>query len=307
MIQKGCLGTCWYGKYHYLEPWVGCENNCYYCYGRFRSIVKDTLGKFGASFEIPVPLGEPERMLGEIREGLKRDAVRIVKLSRYTDIFTPVFVNNGLAHDILKILCESDVERVIITSKSIPDKKIMSLMEKYRGKFSYNAALRPANKIEVEPGTEDVRDRIEAASAVNEMGIMTTVHLDPLIAGLDDVSRIESLLQDLQRHKLRRVMFSFLLLTADMIALFQSKIGGEVLSRVLGNYELEEKKQYLPRQEETVYFSLKPEVLESLVSAIGGRLAGMGFDFVLCSLKNKGTSQSVRSAHCPMCNGTFYA
>ena len=43
LFSPGCLGTCWYGKYHYVEPWAGCSHGCQYCYARLRTPVIDKL------------------------------------------------------------------------------------------------------------------------------------------------------------------------------------------------------------------------------------------------------------------------
>jgi len=130
LFKKGCLGTCWYGKYHYLEPWIGCEHNCLYCYAKYRIIIKKELIKRKISFNNPETLFDRKKLIEKIKKTAFSGKIKILKLSRFTDIFTPKYVSNGLSFEILEILALSPIERIIITTKGIPSNEIINIMKK---------------------------------------------------------------------------------------------------------------------------------------------------------------------------------
>ncbi|KKU12116.1 MAG: hypothetical protein UX17_C0056G0002 [Parcubacteria group bacterium GW2011_GWC2_45_7] len=144
LFVPGCIGTCWYGKYHYMEPWAGCAHDCPYCYARFRSPVKNSVKNLGASFNGPRPLFPEAELLDRIEKEANSGKINILKLCRFTDMFTPEFVENGLAFKVLSVLVKSKVKRIIITTKGLPDAKLLGLIAANPEKFSYNAAVRPS-------------------------------------------------------------------------------------------------------------------------------------------------------------------
>lgn len=305
IIKKGCIGTCWHGKYHYLEPWVGCENSCLYCYAQFRSEVHTELKRFNTVFSKPFLLGKHD--FQDVKYLLQDQNVNTLKLSRFTDIFSSSFVKNKQAYNLLKVLCESEVKRIIITTKGIPDEDILALITEYKEKFSYNAAVRPVYSAALEPGTMPNEDRIAAAARLNRAGVKTTIHLDPLIVGIDDIENSERLFLRLQAAGLYRLMFSFLLLNDGIIHRFKEGLDAPVLERVLAAYDLEVDRQYLPNQEETTYYSLNNAILTGFVRQLTDLLTKMDFKHVICSLKNKDNPDIAKLDNCNFCNGAFYA
>jgi len=308
LVAKGCLGTCWYGKYHYVEPWAGCEHGCLYCYARFRKAVQASLAELGTGYEKPVPLFPYDELPRRILETVTSLGVKIVKLSRFTDILTPAHVASGLSYEVLGALVRSPVERIILTTKGVPDARIVGLMARNPGKFSYNAALRADPGLGLEPGLRSPGERMTAAEAVRRSGVKTTVHLDPVIAGIDDDSAVlVPFLKKLKRKGLMRVMFSYLLLSDEIVALFRERLAPEVVDRVLQAYDKEARSQRLPRQSDTVYFTTRPEAKRRSTEGFADALRGLGFDFVLCSLKSAKGKEREEAKGCPVCDGTFYA
>lgn len=302
MFTKGCLGTCWYGKYHYLEPWTGCSHGCLYCYARSRGNIKASLAELGTAFETPVPAFPADELPRRVLEEAAREKVSIVKLSRFTDILAPEHVRSGLSLAVLEALVRSPVERIIITTKGVPDERIVSLIGRNPAKFSYNAAVRPDTSLGLEPGLRPSGERLAAAAAVARTGALTTMHLDPMVPGFDDDPELlRPFLKGAKKKGLRRAMFSYLLLTDDIIAFLRQKLAGPALERVLAPFDMGRKRQMLPNQEDTVSILLRPEVRRRSVEAVAGLLRGLDFEFVLCSLK------SAQAGSAPLCDGTFYA
>ncbi|GAB4033715.1 MAG: hypothetical protein Fur0012_13610 [Elusimicrobiota bacterium] len=307
LFKKGCLGTCWYGKYHYLEPWAGCEHECFYCYARFRGAVKSGLKKIKASFSTPKTLFPRKELLKKIKSAAFSGRIKIVKLSRFTDIFTPRFVASGLSFEILDILSASPVERIIITTKGVPSPQILSLMESRPHKFSYNFAVRPSNSFKLEENILEEKLRLSAASRAASSGILTTAHLDPFIATVDDGPCLGHLLKRLKKSGIKRAMFSYLLVSREILNYFEKKLGRKKTLAIEGLYDFSMERKYLPGQEDTFYFSLKPEVKAASVKKTARALRENGFEFVLCSLKSaRGASQCGLNRE-NICDGKFYA
>ena len=308
LVEKGSLGTCWYGKYHYVEPWVGCSHGCQYCYARLRTPVIDKLRELETVYENPRPLFPAQELPLRIANAVRREGVQIVKLCRYTDIMNPAFVQSGLTYEILSALAKSPVRRIIVTTKGLPDDRLLALMREYKAKFSYNAAARPATDFALEPHLPPLADRLAAAAVLRRGGVQTTIHLDPLMAGIDDeMVKLRPFLDDLRRRGLLRVMFSYLLLSDPILKRLREKLPPRLLDRIVAAYDLTRLDRYLPRDEETAYYSTRPELKRASVNKVAGALRELGFEFVLCSLKSTPGPERGQYRDAKPCDGTFYA
>ena len=307
LFAPGALGTCWHGRYHYFEPWVGCDHDCLYCYARFRRVVQDVVG--GGEFAAARPFLPPEDLLTAVRSRLTAGDIRILKLSRYTDFFLPRFLADGLAARVLQALLASPVERIIVTTKGVPDRACLDLMAASPRKVSYNVVAKPEGRLRLEgPAVPPVADRLRAAAWLQERGLQVTVHLDPLLVGVEDgEADLRRFLGDLTAAGLRRVMFSYLLVNPPMIAAFRARLGDAETDRLLEVFDIGADRQYLPAEAETVYFSVKPSLRRASTERVASLLRDGGFSFVLCSLKNRGPEAAVDRQVCPLCDGTFYA
>lgn len=314
LFSPGPLGTCWYGKYHYLEPWVGCEHACPYCYARSRNVVNNTLSEKQTQFNKPVPLYPEETLLKLIKEKADSGEINILKLSRYTDIFTPSFVENGLSFKILNILAKSKINRIIITSKGLPDEKIIKLMADNKDKFSYNAAARPSADLKDSPlrpfdaNLKPLNLRMEAAAKVAASGVKTAIHLDPFVAGYDDTDEaLNTFFDMLKKLKLNRVMFSYLLLSEGIMGSMRQALGKDFLDKLANDYNFVGTHTVLPNQEDTASQSLKNEIIKKSVEKTAGELDKREFEFVLCSLKSVRGLDVTKYKRNMICDGTFYA
>ena len=314
LFSPGSLGTCWYGKYHYMEPWVGCAHACPYCYARTRAAVTNSLEDRGTTFEKPALLMERSELLREIERETGSGRLEILKLCRYTDIFTPEFVADGLALEILRILANSRVRRIILTTKGLPDEALIQLMIAHREKFSYNLAARPSCVVEgsvlagFDAGLTPLEPRLEAGGRLAAAGVQTTVHMDPFVAGLDDADQaLLPFLDRLKRHRLHRVMFSYLLFSNRIMPTMEAAVPAEALEEIMASYDFAGAHKVLPGQEETASYSLRNDVIRDSVEKTATILQERGFDFVLCSLKSVRGLSTRKFSRSMLCDGKFYA
>lgn len=306
----GCLGTCWYGNYHYLEPFTGCEHDCVYCYAKGRSEVSRRLEKLHTPFTQPSCGLSQQEALAAMRREIDADpSIHTIKLSRYTDIFCKKFVDNGYSYAVLKMLCQHpQIKRLIITTKGVPNDEIMDLIRQYPAKFSYSAAIKPAARICMETNVPPREERIRRAAQAQQAGALVTVHMDPLIAGVEDTQEVlRPFLQSLKDAGLKRVMFSYLLYDYTIAKNIVAAFGEEFFLSLKKNY-LHNDRQLLPNQTETTYYALKHNVKLQSIRRVAQLLKEYGFEFVVCGLKSsdKDDITAVKS-FCPVCNGKFYA
>ena len=307
LISDGCLGTCWYGKYHYIEPWVGCEFNCAYCYARFRSPVTEKIKALNTCFTKPVPLMDEDLLLKTLAEQIVERNVEIAKLSRYTDVFSPTMVKNGFSYKVFKTLVDSPIRRIILTTKGVPDERIKDLFIKNKHKISYNLAAKPVTAFPFEGEIPPLKERLEAAAEMSRNGVLTTVHMDPVIAGVEDKDELlRGFLRLLKKYNLNRVMFSYLLINDQILSILRDRFGEGVAAQLLTLFE-ERPRQVLPSEEETTYMSYKPEIKKESIDRMSRLLTEMEFDFVLCSLKSGKGKLKINTTECPLCDGEFYA
>lgn len=314
LFSPGSLGTCWYGRYHYLEPWAGCGHACPYCYARSREAVRTSLVALDTTFERPALLMERGALLARIAEEANSGRIDTLKLCRYTDLFTPDLVAEGLPFEILEILVASRVRRLILTTKGVPDARTVRLMEERREKFSYNAAARPSAMLPESPlagfdaGLAPLEERLEAAARLNRAGVQTTVHMDPFVAGVDD--RDDALLpflETLRRHGLDRVMFSYLLFSSRALDDIAAAVPAVALEEIKAGYDFSTTRQVLPRQEDTDSHALRNDVLKESVEKVATALQEGDFQFVLCSLKSVKGLDARKFPRAMLCDGKFYA
>lgn len=307
LFKKGCLGTCWYGKYHYMEPWIGCSHDCPYCYARFRKNVNYKLKEIKTTFTKPKLFMDERDLLNEIKKVSFSGKINILKLSRFTDFFIPEFIRNGLVLEILNILVKSKIKRIIITTKGIGDDKIANIIRKNKEKFSYNVAVRPENEINFNENLLPIYERIDYAAKINSYGVLTTVHMDPFIPYFDDGLCLNKMLSYIKKTGLNRIMFSYLLVSEEILEMIEKKLEPKVFKKLKDMYDLDKKKKYLPEQEDTYYFSIKDEIKRESIEKVAQILNSMNFEFVLCSLKSvKGLNKNIIKEF-NICDGKFYA
>lgn len=253
-------------------------------------------------------------LLEQIEKTANSGEISVLKLSRYTDIFTPLFVQNGLAYKVLEILAKSKIKRIIITTKGIPCEKTLELLAKYKEKFSYNAAARPSAALAPAPlhcldkNLLPLNKRLDAAAKLALAGLKVSIHMDPMVANIDDTKpALDKFFNLLKDKKLNRVMFSYLLFSEGMLSAMKEAMPEELLSKIMADYDFSGSRSVLPNQEDTSSQALKNEIIKGSVIKVADELERRGFDFVLCSLKSVKGFDRTRYKKNMICDGTFYA
>jgi len=182
LSKSGILDYC-------INPYVGCEHACKYCYASYYTrVFRNKKEKWGSYVEAKV--NAPSLLLKEIKN--KKGSIY---LSSLTDPYQPAEAKYELTRKILKILKEKNYEVVIQTKSplALRDLDILKEMKVSVGFtiISTNEKVREA----FEPNAPSVKSRIEALKKLNENRVRTFAFFGPL---LPELSNVEDLIKELK-------------------------------------------------------------------------------------------------------------
>lgn len=298
---------CWPGNYHYLEPWVGCDNNCHFCFARFRHVVKDKMQELGSTYGKPVTLFSADELLCKIREEASTNRFNMVRPSRFTDFFSRRFVDSGLSYEILDIFMKTDIPLFGICTKGVPDQKIMDLIVKHKNRVIYDANVRPDTGKFLEPYSPPYEARLEAAAYLSKNGVTTTINLDPVVINIDTMDSIENLLLRIKKKGMDRAMFSVMMLSQELIEHMRKNIDKERLDKILSAYDFEgELKQIIKNEDDTNYYFPRKDLKKKYVEDIMALMNKHNFKFVICHQKTSDVLPTPELVKKHTCNGGFY-
>ncbi|MCX6737158.1 MAG: radical SAM protein [Candidatus Parcubacteria bacterium] len=159
-----------------INPYIGCEHSCTYCYARFMkrfSGHKENWGEF-----VDVKINAPELLSQEIKKKKKGK----VWISGVTDCYQPIEKKYELTKKCLEILQENNWP-VTIQTKSPLVLRELELLKKFQEievGFTITTADEEIRKI-FEPRTAPISERIEALDKLHQAGIKTFAMIAPLL------------------------------------------------------------------------------------------------------------------------------
>ncbi len=179
-----------------LNPYVGCEHGCVYCYARFMK--RFTGHREGWGGFVDVKINAPELLAAEIR----RKKVGRVWMSGVCDPYQPVEETYGLTRRCLEILLGNGWP-VTVQTKSplvLRDLDLLKGSETVEVGFTITTADERIREI-FEPGAPAVEERLRALSRLRSEGVETFVMIAPLLPGAGDLvqrlkGRVEYVLID---------------------------------------------------------------------------------------------------------------
>jgi DNA repair photolyase len=175
-----------------INPYIGCQHGCKYCYARFMRRYtghKEPWGSF-----VDVKINAPEVLEKEV---MKKPKGRVY-LSSVTDPYQPLEKKYKLTRKILEILVKHGWP-VTIQTKSDLVLRDLPLLKKIKGIqvgftiTSTNEKVRQA----FEPFSSPVENRFRALKILKTNGITTFAMIAPILPGLTDVEAIKKRLKGL--------------------------------------------------------------------------------------------------------------
>ncbi len=227
------------GVTYAINPYVGCQHACSYCYARFMSRYTGHQGEEWGSF-VDAKINAPRVLLQQLRRR-KKVTKEPVLFSSVTDAYQPLEHRYELTRHCIELLTRYDFPISILTKSDLVLRDvdllassssnevgltIITMDEKVRRAFETNA---PPSK-----------RRLTALSELNSQGISTYAFVGPIIPFLSTVN-LEDLIHQLGECGVAYVIFDRL----------NVKHGNRpVIERTLQNY--------FPEQTKTILEALRP-------------------------------------------------
>lgn len=166
-----------------INPYVGCQFGCKYCYARYMKKFtghKEPWGEF-----VDVKINAADLLKREIKKK-KNDRVWI---SGVCDPYQPLEAKYKLTRVCLEILTENDWPVVIQTKSKLVlrDVDIIKRNDKIDVGFSIGTADEGMRKL-FEPNSPPIADRISALRELHDNGITTFAMIAPVLPGSDEIT-----------------------------------------------------------------------------------------------------------------------
>ena len=197
-----------------LNPYLGCEHKCLYCYASFMQKYTEHKERWGDFVDVKINL--LERLSQQIKRNpqrikqMKRINVadsKVVMLSSVTDPYQPVEEKFRLTRGCLEILAGTDFS-VSIQTKSdlvLRDLDIIKRLKDVEVGFTITT-LDEEIRRKFEPRASSVEQRIKALEILGDNKISAFVFFGPILPYFsDDKEVIKSLLNRLNKIKVSRV------------------------------------------------------------------------------------------------------
>ncbi|MBN2426852.1 MAG: radical SAM protein [Deltaproteobacteria bacterium] len=165
-----------------INPYVGCQHACSYCYARFMkrfSGHKEPWGEF-----VDVKINAPDLLLKEIKKKRRGD----VWLSGVCDPYQPLEKKYQLTRKCLELLIQNNWP-VIIQTRSplvLRDLDILNKTENLQAGLTITSANDEIRKI-FEPQAPPIKDRLRAVEQLHRHGIRTYVMIAPILPEAEDL------------------------------------------------------------------------------------------------------------------------
>lgn len=179
-----------------INPYVGCEHQCAYCYACFMKRFTGHEEPWGEFLDVKV--GAPTLLLREI----KRKQRGMVWISGTCDPYQPREKHYELTRRCLEILADFDWP-VTIQTKSplvLRDIDLLTKFSEIEVGFSVGTADDAVRRI-FEPRTAPIDERVKALARLNHAGIKTFAMIAPVLPGAEELpqklsGKVDSVLID---------------------------------------------------------------------------------------------------------------
>ena len=163
-----------------INPYLGCEHGCLYCYSPSVLGLKEAHRRWGSFVEAKVNI--PEVLAKEVR----RKPKGIVGVSTVTDPYQPLEERYKLTRRCLMVLNETGFKASIQTKSDLVTRDIDVILS---GGFEVCITITTLNKElaqALEPKAPPPSRRVEALDKLASQGIETWIFFGPIIPGLND-------------------------------------------------------------------------------------------------------------------------
>lgn len=163
-----------------LNPYVGCQHGCIYCYAKFMKRFTGHKEKWGEF--IDVKINAPELLSNEV----KKKKIGRVWISGVCDPYQPLEKKYMLTRRCLEILTEKGWPFTVQTKSPLVlrDMEILKRARDAEVGFTITTEDEKIGKI-FEPGAPPIRKRIDALAELHGENVKTFVMIAPILPGVD--------------------------------------------------------------------------------------------------------------------------
>ena len=168
-----------------INPYMGCQHNCSYCYARFMKRFTGHLEAWGQF--VDVKINAPDLLRREITK--KKPGK--VWISGVCDPYQPLEAKYKLTRQCLEILAQNNWPVVVQTRSPLVLRDIDILKEgrDFEVGLSITTADDSIRKL-FEPNAPTIKDRVRALDELHKAGIRTYVMIAPMLPGAEGLAEI---------------------------------------------------------------------------------------------------------------------
>ena len=166
-----------------VNPYIGCEHGCVYCYARFMSRLGHRGEEWGSFVDVKV--NAPQVLRAEAR---RRKPGRVL-LSSVTDPYQPLERRFQMTRRLLKILLDYGYPVVVQTKSTLilRDLDLLTRFEDCQVGFTIITIDEAVRRV-FEPRSASTPQRIEALRELHDVGLSTYAFIGPLLPHLSERS-----------------------------------------------------------------------------------------------------------------------
>jgi len=189
-----------YGVDYALNPYLGCQHGCVYCYARFMAKGVHRGEEWGSFVDVKV------NALKLLASEVRRKPKGVVLLSSVTDAYQPLERRYEITRGCLRLLVEHGFPVTILTKSNLVLRDVDILG---RGDSEVGLTITTMEegvKKGFEPNSPTVKERLEALWTLHDEGVKTYAFLGPMLPYLSEI-RLGELLDKLCEVCVNHVIF----------------------------------------------------------------------------------------------------
>ncbi len=161
-----------------LNPYVGCEHNCVYCYAKFMKRFTGHREKWGEFVDVKINASEL------LAHEVKRKKTGRVWISGVCDPYQPLEKKYMITKQCLDILVENCWPVTVQTKSDLVMRDIKILRRAHGSEVGFTITTVDERIREIfEPGASPLRKRMEALATLHSRGIRTFAMVAPILPG----------------------------------------------------------------------------------------------------------------------------
>ncbi len=184
-----------------LNPYVGCEHGCVYCYAVFMKRYTGHGEEWGQFVDIKTNLIE------RLAVGLRKTKPGVIMLGTVTDAYQPIEKKVGLSRRCLELLAGHDFQ-IHVQTKSDLILRDLDVLKRIRDCWAgfTITTLDETLASEFEPGASKVTDRLRALEILSANQVRTFAFVGPILPFFSDgLGALREIFQRLEEVKVRKV------------------------------------------------------------------------------------------------------